>query len=154
IAVGIVALNSARDRRDAAHSVAARTEPLLMQADVLHSSLSDANATAAATFLTGGLEPVARRARYLRDLRSATAALTALTRDVADSDQARAAVATIATNLPLYSGYVETARANNRQGLPVGAAYLRRASTVMRDAILPAASRLFEVEAGRLASDY
>lgn len=154
IAAGVVGATSARDRRDAAHSAAARTEPLLVQADVLHSSLADASATAAATFLTGGLEPVARRARYLRDLRSATAALTALTREVGDSAQARAAVAAIATNLPLYSGYIETARANNRQGLLVGAAYFRRASTVMREAILPAASRLYEVEAGRLSDDY
>ena len=30
------------------------------------------------------------------------------------------------TRLPVYSGLIEAARANNRQGLPVGAAYLRR----------------------------
>ncbi|MGE5414192.1 MAG: hypothetical protein ACM3NW_08455, partial [Syntrophomonadaceae bacterium] len=48
----------------------------------------------------------------------------------------------------------ETARANNRQGFPVGAAYLRQASGIMRGAILPAANRLYEVEALRLASGY
>ncbi len=34
----------------------------------------------------------------------------------------------IAADLPVYSGLMETARANNRQGLPVGAAYVRQAS--------------------------
>jgi hypothetical protein len=49
---------------------------------------------------------------------------------------------------------VEAARANNRQGLPVGAAYLSQASTLMRAQILPAADRLYKAEADRLDSSY
>jgi tetrahydromethanopterin S-methyltransferase subunit F len=39
----------------------------------------------------------------------------------------------------VYTGLVETARANNRLGLPLGAAYLREASRLMRGTLLPAA---------------
>ena len=72
IVFGVIAATAAGDRRQAAHAVATQTEPLLVQADQLYSSLSDADATAATTFLTGGLEPIARRERYLRDLRTAS----------------------------------------------------------------------------------
>lgn len=154
IAYGVVAATAAGARRQAAESVATKTEPLLVQADVLYSSLSDADATAATTFLTGGLEPIARRKRYLRDLHSATAQLTTLAREVGDSPDALAAVSTVSTQLPVYSGLIETARANNRQGLPVGTAYLRQASSLMRETILPAAAQLYEVEARGLAADY
>ncbi|GAA3063737.1 hypothetical protein GCM10020000_53990 [Streptomyces olivoverticillatus] len=49
---------------------------------------------------------------------------------------------------------METARANNRQGLPLGGAYLRYASDRMREELLPAARALYETETGRLGHDY
>jgi hypothetical protein len=41
-------------------------------------------------------------------------------------------IADITTELPIYTGLVERARVNNRQGLVVGVAYLRRASDQTR----------------------
>lgn len=140
-------------RRQAARSAASETEPLLVAAEGLYGSLSDADAAAATTFLTGGLEQPARRARYTADLRAASGQLATLAQ-AGSSVQARAAVRTLATDLPAYSGLVETARANNRQGFPVGAAYLRQASTLMGAQMLPAAARLYEAEARRLSGDY
>jgi len=64
-----------------------------------------------------------------------------------------AAVAATGAELPVYSGLIETARANNRQGFPVGAAYLREASDLMRARILPAAGRLYAAEAQRLGDN-
>jgi hypothetical protein len=154
IGFGVVMATAAASRRQAADAVATRTEPLLVEADGLYSSLSDADATATTTFLIGGLEPAARRRRYLADLASASARLTKLAEQVGRSSDARASVATVSKQLPVYSGRIESARANNRQGLPVGAAYLRQASGLMRDEILPAAGRLYEVEARRLDADY
>ena len=116
--------------------------------------MSDANATATTTFLTGGLEPAQRRAHYLQDLRLATGSLTTLTREVTGSGRARAAVRTIGDQLPVYSGLVESARANNLQGFPVGAAYLRQASSLLTGTILPAANQLYAIEAQRLGDDY
>jgi len=151
---GVLAAGATSSRSQAAESVAKQTEPLLVQVQGLYVSLSDADATASTTFLTGGLEPPARRAHYERDLRVAAGNLTMLTQDVGTPGQASAAVRVIAQQLPVYGGLIEAARANNRQGFPVGAAYLRQASTLMREKILPAASRLYDVEARRLNSDY
>lgn len=151
---GVVATLAERSRSAAAHAARAQTEPLLVQAVTLYSSLSDANATATTTFLKGGLEPAARRAHYLQDLRLATGSLTTLTREVGGSSGAHAALATITDQLPVYSGLVESARANNRQGFPVGAAYLRQASALLTGKSLPAAERLYATEAQRLDDDY
>ncbi|MGZ4227415.1 MAG: hypothetical protein ACXVTC_14375 [Solirubrobacteraceae bacterium] len=151
---GVVATLAARSRSDAARAARTQSEPLLFQAATLYNSLSDANATATTTFLTGGLEPPARRAHYLQDLRNATGSLTTLTREVGGSSEAGAAVRTIGDQLPVYSGLVESARANNLQGFPVGAAYLRQASNLLTGNILPAAKQLYAIEAKRLGDDY
>jgi hypothetical protein len=63
-------------------------------------------------------------------------------------------VRTISNQLPVYSGQVESARANNLQGFPVGAAYLRQASTLLTGSMLPAAKQLYAIEAKRLGDDY
>jgi hypothetical protein len=122
----------------------------MLEADGLYASLSDADATAATTFLRGGIEPPALRARYLADLRRAGVQLSGLARRVQGSPEAAAAVAEVSAQLPIYSGLIDTARANNRQGFPVGAAYLRHGSDLMRNRILPAARRLYALEARRL----
>src|SRR5436190_893333 len=64
--------------------------------------------------------------------------------------QAARAIAAIAASLPEYTGLVETARANHRQGFPVGAAYLRDASELMRGRILASAGDLYRLETLRL----
>ena len=137
-------------RRNAADAVATRDEPLMVGADRLYASLSDADATAATTFLRGGAEPAELRARYLADLRDASVQLANLGHRVQGSLEP-AAISAIGAALPVYSGLMETARANNRQGFPVGAAYVREASDLMRGKMLPAAGRLYASESQRLA---
>jgi hypothetical protein len=154
IVFGVLAASAVSARHQAAQSVATDTEPLLVAAEGLYASLSDADATAATTFLTGGLEAPVRRERYAGDLRAASAQLATLARQAGSSAQTLAVIRTLATQLPVYSGLVETARADNRQGFPVGAAYLRQSSTLMREQLLPAANRLYDVEARRLSGDY
>jgi hypothetical protein len=154
VAFGAVALISEQARERAVNSARTDTEPLLAEAVNLYGSLSDANATATTTFLVGGLEPPLRRARYLRDVGGASNSLAELTRQVGGSGAARDAVATITAKLPIYAGLVEAARANNRQKLPIGAAYMRQASVLMTSTILPAAGRLYTIEAQRLRDDY
>src|SRR5215212_556666 len=154
IVFGLVTAEGAAVRHRAAHSAATATEPLLVHVESLYSSLADADATAASTFATGGAEPAARRARYLRDLRSASADLAAVSHQLEMSGKAFGPLQTMTTRVPVYTGLIETARANNRQGFPIGAAYLRQASTLMRDEILPAAGQLYGLEAGRLNGNY
>jgi hypothetical protein len=154
IVFGVLAASAVSARHQAAQSVATDTEPLLVASEGLYASLSDADATAATTFLTGGLEAPVRRERYAGDLSAASGQLTTLARQAGSSVQTLAAIRTLATQLPVYSGLVETARADNRQGFPIGAAYLRQSSTLMREQLLPAANRLYDVEARRLSGDY
>jgi hypothetical protein len=54
--------------------------------------------------------------------------------------------------LPAYADEVGTARADNRLGLPLGAAYLREASTLLRDTLLPAAGDIYTRESALLTS--
>jgi hypothetical protein len=154
LGLAVVAASATASRTTATHAVGTQTEPLLTEAQSLYASLSDANATAATTFLTGGIEPPQRRTRYLADIDTASRQLALLTRQVGDSPTARAAVSTIARQLPVYTGLIETARTDNRQVLPIGAAYVRQASGLMTGQILPAANDLYGVESERLAADY
>jgi hypothetical protein len=91
---------------------------------------------------------------YLDDLATATKQLATVARQAGSSAGAAKALDTINTALPTYTGLVEAARANNRLGLPVGAAYLREGSTLMRTQILPAVGQLYQLEAGRLDRAY
>jgi hypothetical protein len=54
--------------------------------------------------------------------------------------------------LPVYADEVGTARADNRIGYPLGAAYLREASNFLQDTLLPAASDIYTKENAQLTS--
>ena len=118
----------------------------------LYGFLADADATASIIFLQAGLEDPALHQRYLGDLRKASEQLAIVARQVGSTSGAQKAVGTIAEGLPLYAGDVDSARANIRQGFPVGASYLRDASDRMRGqggfatrgGMLPAATALYE----------
>jgi hypothetical protein len=154
VGFGVVATGAERSRAQAAQAVRNETEPLLVQAVKLYTALSDANATVTTTLLSGGLEPPLKRARYDHDLRASSAALATLTREAGTSAAARSALAVISQQLPEYTSLVASARANNRQGFPIGAAYLRQGSGLLTGIMLPAAGRLYAVEAQRLSDDY
>jgi hypothetical protein len=154
LAVGLVAgvagLVDSAQRSSLIQGVRTRSGPLAVQAQELYRALSDADATAASAFLAGGVEPAGLRDRYESDIAAATAALAAVT---ADTDTDQPAVRQLSAQVPVYTGLVETARTFNRLGLPVGAAYLREASGLMRGQLLPAAQRLYGTDTERLSSD-
>ncbi len=129
-----------------------RTEPLAFAAQSLYVSLSAADAGAATAFLSGGIESPQVRDRYEQALAEAAAALAEATAGATDA-QTRAIVARIAADLPTYTGLVETARANNRQGFPVGSAYLRQASDLMQTSLLPNAEQLSKARFAAVRDD-
>jgi hypothetical protein len=154
VVFGVVTAAATTARNDAANAAATSTGHLLASADQLYASMADADTTAAATFLKGGVESADSRQRYLKDLSSASSELTNLATNVHNSTGATTAVAVIAGQLPVYSGLIETARADNLQGFPIGAAYQRQASDRMRQKLLVEARQLYALEAQQLASDY
>jgi len=149
---GAVAAWTANQRTSAAGAVVGTSEPLSLDGQRIYRSLSDADATAATAFLSGGLEPLAARHRYLADIAEAASSLESATA-VAGQSAAAADLARISAGLPVYTGEVETARADNRLGLPLGAAYLREASSLMRGTLLPAARDLSAQANARLAAE-
>jgi hypothetical protein len=118
-----------------------RSEPFAYSAQNLYAALSAADAAAASEFLSGQATG-ALRSRYQQALADASAALTDVTAGATDSG-VRAAAANISAQLSAYTGLVEAARANSRQGFPVGAGYLGEASALMQNTMLPAAEKIF-----------
>ncbi|HEY5357970.1 MAG TPA: hypothetical protein VIJ82_09845 [Streptosporangiaceae bacterium] len=137
-------------RASGANDVVGTSEPLSLDGQQIYRALSDADATAASAFLSGGLEPLAARRRYQADIAQAAAHLESATAAAGHSPAARN-LATLSAGLPVYTGEVETARADNRLGLPLGAAYLREASGLMRGTLLPAARDVSAQANGQLS---
>ncbi|MGH3645810.1 MAG: hypothetical protein ACRDTM_01310 [Micromonosporaceae bacterium] len=148
LVTGLVGGYQIDDRSSVVDDVALRSGALSTTELALYQSLSDADATAASAFLAGGLEPPKLRQRYENAIARASAAL-ATAADGAPAEQS-ATITELSVNLPVYTGLVERARAYNRQRLPLGAAYLRQASSLMRETLLPAAQKLYQDEARRL----
>jgi hypothetical protein len=150
---GLVAAYAADTRGDAVERVAT-TEPLLVAAVDLSASLSNAHAIASASFLQGGPEPTQLRVRYRDELVRAGDTVARLARETGTSPGSRSAVQLITAQLPVYAGLIGNARANLRQGYPVGNAYLRRASETLGDDMLRPARTLYASEAGSLTAGY
>jgi hypothetical protein len=151
VLAGLSAVVGAAQRTDSIGSVVNRSGPLAVQAQRLYRALSDADATAASAFLSSAAEPPDLRQRYQADIADASSALAAAAS--AGTGEANDAIARISAKLPVYTGLVETARTQNRLNLPVGAAYLREASALMRGELLPAAAQLYQSETAQLDQD-
>jgi hypothetical protein len=165
LAWGVLAALTAEQHASAAANVVAVSEPLSLDAEQIYQSLSDADATAATAFLSGGLEPAADLQRYNADIAQAavrieaasallgsSAARTQLPGHLNKQAAIGADLATLSAGLPVYADEVGTARADNRLGYPLGAAYLREASTLLRGTLLAAASDIYTKESGLLTS--
>lgn len=109
-----------------------------------------ADAAATTAFLVGGLEPTGLRASYDTAIDAGAHALTQL---AATGPDGADGLAEVSADLTTYSGLVAQARANNRQGFPVGSAYLEEASTVLREDIVPALDALVAAEQERVDGD-
>jgi hypothetical protein len=120
-----------------------RAQPLLVEAETIYSALADADTTAAQAFLAGGLEPAELTRRYENDLTRASTALTSAARRTPADSASATAINELSSGVARYAGLVASARANNRQGLPVGASYLSTASTLNRETLQPQAQALF-----------
>ncbi len=153
VLTGLLAGVAGSSARAGTSDLGDRAQPLLVEAETIYSSLADADTTAAQAFLAGGLEPSTLTDNYDKDLARATTALTSAARRTAEDGSAADAVRTLSAGVAQYSALVATARANNRQGLPIGASYLSEASRLNRDTLQPQAKQLFtdaqrEVEDG------
>jgi hypothetical protein len=150
---GIVGFLSGQSRVSTLDDLAAHREPVSAAAQQVYRALSDADATAASAFLSGAVEPANLREQYDTDIAQAGAALAVAASDSSDTGNVQdvvPALTQLETNLPVYTGIVERAVANNADGYPVGSAYLREADGLMQNTLLPAARSLYQTDIASL----
>ncbi|WLQ45433.1 hypothetical protein P8A22_25945 [Streptomyces laculatispora] len=154
VAFGAVTAFEISDRAASADDVVRRSQPLSADAANIYRSLADADAAAASGFLAGPQEPRAVHDQYVADIEEASRLLVKAAANTDASTKSGHEITTLNEELPRYTGLIERARASNRQGLPLGGAYLRYANQKMANDMLPAAERLYTAETGRLGQDY
>lgn len=141
VVAGVVSAAQLDGRVTEHDTILDQSEPFAYSAQNLYAALTAADAASASAFLTG-TETGPVREQYLQALADASSALADATASATD-DETRTAVAEITAQLAAYSGLVEAARANSRQGFPIGSAYLREASALMQNTLLPGAEKIY-----------
>ena len=128
LVAGLIAALATSERQGATTAAWQNAEPLMVTAQAVDTSLSDADTTAAASFLQGRLEPAGLQRRYQSDLamrlgrrrraRPARPALIPTWRQVSRPFR---------RTCPVYAGIVQDADFNERQAFyPLAAAYISR----------------------------
>ncbi|MFK0116848.1 hypothetical protein [Streptomyces sp. NPDC090994] len=154
VAFGAVTAWQTTGRAAAADDVLHRSQPLSSEAAAIYRSLAEANTAASTGFLAGGQETEESRERYERGIRTAAEGLVTAAANSEPGSAAAGTVAELNRLLPQYKGLIERARVYNRQGFPVGGAYLRYANDTMQKQMLPKAEALYTSENRRLDGDY
>jgi hypothetical protein len=154
IVFGAVTAWQSSDRYASADDVVSRGQTVKDTAD-LYAALADADTQAATGFLAGATEPAAVQSAYGDDVSRAATLLAGVAENAPPGSRSADLTAGIGRQLPVYTGLIERARAENRRGLPLGGAYLRYANDQMTRSggILPAAEALYTEESSRLGAE-
>lgn len=147
IAFGLVGALAFSEQAYSINRAEGSTDQLIRVQDI-QTALLSADATATNAFLVGGLEPSEQRATY-EDALARTSALIAEAAEAQPAD--RDALAALNQQVVTYAGTIEQARANNRQGFPIGAQYVRNASDQLRGDALPILDNLVSANSERAA---
>lgn len=151
VVFGLLAGESASSRRQSLTSArqAAAQAVRIQQVDI---ALVSADALATNAFLVGGLEPAQQRAQYETGITAAATGLADAANHAQPSDVAGLRGANVA--LTTYTGLIESARANNRQLFPVGVAYLKQASALLKSSVLPELEKVSTASEQRVSDAY
>ena len=123
----------------------------LVRIQAIHTNLVRADADATNAFLVGGLEPADQRNNY-------NASMAQTSRLIAEAAKAQPAdgpaLGALNTSVLTYAGLIEQARATNRQALPVGAQYLRVASSGLRSDALHILDAMVKANDARVRAEF
>ena len=123
----------------------------LVRIQGIHTNLVSANADATNAFLVGGLEPPAQRQHFVDSMTAASKLIAeAATAQPADQQALGALNATLLS----YQGLIEQARANNRQGVPIGSQYLKDANATLQNDSLPLVTALVKANEERVSTEF
>ncbi|OBB69613.1 MULTISPECIES: protein kinase G-activating protein GlnX [unclassified Mycobacterium] len=138
-------------RQQVLTTVLNHTEPLSFAAGRLYTTLSVADAAAATAFIAEA-EPPPVRQRYEQAITDASVAVTRASSGLTDEPLVQL-LGRINAELAVYTGLIEIARTNNREGNPVGSSYLSEASGLMQSTILPDAAQLYQATSERVDAE-
>ena len=138
-------------RQQVLTTVVNHTEPLSFAAGRLYTTLSVADAAAATAFIAQA-EPRPVRQRYEQAITDAAVAVTRASSGLTDEPLVQL-LGRINAELAVYTGLIEIARTNNREGNPVGSSYLSEASGLMQSSILPDAAQLYQATSERVDTE-
>ena len=138
-------------RQQVLTTVLNHTEPLSFAAGRLYTTLSVADAAAATAFIAQA-EPRPVRLRYEQAITDAAVAVTRASSGLTDESLVQL-LGKINAELAVYTGLIEIARTNNREGNPVGSSYLSEASGLMQSTILPDAAQLYQATTERVDTE-
>ena len=138
-------------RQQVLTTVVNHTEPLAFAAGRLYTTLSVADAAAATAFIAQA-EPRPVRQRYEQAITDAAVAVTRASSGLTDEPLVQL-LGRINAELAVYTGLIEIARTNNREGNPVGSSYLSEASGLMQSSILPDAAQLYQATSERVDTE-
>ena len=138
-------------RQQVLTTVVHHTEPLAFAAGRLYTTLSVADAAAATAFIAQA-EPRPVRQRYEQAITDAAVAVTRASSGLTDEPLVQL-LGRINAELAVYTGLIEIARTNNREGNPVGSSYLSEASGLMQSSILPDAAQLYQATSERVDTE-
>jgi len=141
--------------RDAVNTIARDAVPSIVTAQNVRVKLLEMDALASQEFLAGGAASGAQaRLKYEAVRQELGAQLTLAAKNISFGKEEQTPIELLAEKVQVYNGMVESARANNRQGFPVGAAYLRMASTMLHDEMLPQTQAIDQLNVKQLESEY
>lgn len=127
---------------------AVRNTDQLLRVQTIRAEMLRADATLSNSFLLGGQEQASQQQAYQQALEHAEQ----LVIEAAEAQPAdRTALVRANAGMGSYARIMEQARDNNRQGFPVGQAYLTEAGTELRIGILPILDSLVESNSQRVA---
>jgi hypothetical protein len=151
VASAVATSTTINHRQRVLNTVLNHTEPLSFAAGRLYTTLSVADAAAATAFIAQA-EPRGVRLRYEQAITDAAVAVTRAASGLTDQPLVEL-LGRINAELAVYTGLIEVARTNNREGNPVGSSYLSEASGLMQSTILPDAQRLYKATSERVDTE-
>jgi hypothetical protein len=124
------------------------TVPAIIGAQRIHATLADADRAEANAFLSGAIVAAGPHQQYETAIANAMRELEQAAEQAGGDSAVGRQIQLISVEITQYTSLVDTARANNAQGFPVGAAYLRQASDLMHrpgDGILARVDQLSDL---------
>ena len=137
-------------RREAALADARVAAEQLLAVQELRVNLVHADALASEAYLAGGEASGSLRTEYEAEIAAVGVGVAAVSNG--SSPAVASALGEVAQQVARYAGLVEQAQANNRQGFPVVAAFLRQANTVVTTESVPLFTGLEQTLRGQVNS--